>query len=377
MFSADIWNLEDAASAVNRPLWKKRSKLKKANLLSYQQLLSQHTGTKHLLLGNGFSIACDPVFRYNNIYEFAKQHGLLPKVLSLFEYFGTTNFEQVARALSDTEFVGKTYGFVKSPQQRNLQGGVEQIKAALVSAIAKTHLSSPDGVSDEKREACARFLKPYKNVFTTNYDLLLYWVCMHGLERKQLPFADGFRDSLDDPDANYVVFSDHLGSKEGLFFLHGALHLFETKGETRKHCWKRSGVTLTENVVTALDKGNFPLFVAEGDYIRKLETIQHSGYLSYCYQKLQRLKSTLVVCGSSLGDSDEHIRRAIADGNFETVCLGVYGDHDSTAANQMEVIGEQLKQRRAKASVNPLELLFYDVRTAPMWNSSAEYKCAA
>ena len=172
-----------------------------------------------------------------------------------------------------------------------------------------------------------------------------------------------------DPTANYVVFSDHLGAKEGIFYLHGALHLFEKHGEVRKHCWNRSGVSITDNVKAALLNDDFPLFVAEGDSTKKLEMIQSSGYLSYCFQKLQRLGANLVVCGSALGDSDEHILRAIGDADFSTVWLGVYGDCDSAAAKHMEVVATKLLDRRKKNRGKPLEVKFFDVRTAPIWGA--------
>jgi Domain of unknown function (DUF4917) len=198
-----------------------------------------------------------------------------------------------------------------------------------------------------------------KNVFTTNYDLLLYWVTMEGISNKQLSLEDGFRSSVDEPKADYVVFSDHLGSKNGLFYLHGALHLFEHAGDVRKHCWKRSGVSITDNVIRSLKENNFPLFVSEGDSTRKLETIQRSGYLSYCFQKLQRLGATLVISGSALGESDDHILRAIGDANYDTVWLGVYGDHLSDGAKRMELVATKLQDRRKKnTNGNALEVKF-------------------
>jgi hypothetical protein len=338
-------------------------------LHQYAELLQQTSATKHILLGNGFSISCNPIFQYSNIFEFAKEHGLGPKVIKLFQQFGTTNFELIARALSDSIFVGELYNFIGQDEKAELEKGINEIKNALVSAIAQTHISSPDGISEESRVSCIEFLKPYKNVFTTNYDLLLYWVSMQGIAANELKFEDGFRSSVEDPAAEYVIFSDHLGSKSGLFFLHGALHLFEFQGETRKHCWNRSAVTLTDNVITSLGKDNYPLFVSEGDSLRKLESIQRSGYLSYCYQKLQRCGSTLVVCGSSLGDSDEHILRAIGDADYETVWLGVYGDHLSVSAKHMQVVEVRLQERRKlNKGGKPLKVQFYDLRTAPIWS---------
>ncbi len=347
--------------------------MKPNQIVNYAEIAIQTTGRQHLLLGNGFSIACDPIFKYNNIFEFAKQHGLTSRVEALFGHFGTTNFELVARALDDIKFVGRLFGLVDEVADLVIDESVQEIKESLIAAIAQTHLSTPDQINESKKAACVAFLKPYDNVFTTNYDLLLYWASMHGHANGDLEFQDGFRSSVEHPDAKYVVFNKRLGRNKGLFYMHGALHLFESRGEVRKHCWNRSDVTLTQNVIESLDHDVYPLFVAEGDSLRKLEHIQRSGYLWYCYQKLQSIETSLVVCGSSLGQSDEHILNAIGDSSCHNVWLGIYGGANSSAAAHMEVTAEKLHERRSMAkSFKPVKVNFYDVSTAPMWSAALD-----
>ena len=344
--------------------------MKTIQLHNYQHVLGTLDNTAHLLLGNGFSIACDPIFKYNNIYQFAKDHGLSPRVQAMFAHFGTTNFELIARALSDSAYVGNLYGFLTQPSELEIEKDIQEIKNALVSAIAKTHLATPNQMDADKRASCVSFLKPYTNVFTTNYDLLLYWSTMQGISDKQLQFQDGFRASVDEPNEEYVVFSKRLGDRKGIFYLHGALHLSDVDGEVRKHCWNRSGVTITEHVITSLQADTYPLFVAEGESIRKLEHIQRSGYLTYCYLKLQGIQRPIVVYGSSLGDSDDHITNAIGDSDCPVVWLGVHGGIDSTSASHAELVAAKLEARRQKANPSkPLEVCFYDVSTVQVWNS--------
>ena len=52
--------------------------------LDYQAVLGKLPATKHLLLGNGFSIACDPIFDYGNLFEYVKQKGLSKSDAMLF-----------------------------------------------------------------------------------------------------------------------------------------------------------------------------------------------------------------------------------------------------------------------------------------------------
>lgn len=72
-------------------------------LQTYQQILDhlkKEKREKHLLMGNGFSIAYDPkVFSYNALSDFIKKsdNSLLIK---LFEIVNTYNFEQIMQQLN-------------------------------------------------------------------------------------------------------------------------------------------------------------------------------------------------------------------------------------------------------------------------------------
>src|SRR5687768_13090255 len=85
----------------------------RAELLHYDQVRERAIrNSSHLLLGNGFSISCDPVFRYESLYEAALRAGLSPRAQSVFERLGTNNFEGVMRLLDDSHWIAQTYGFV-------------------------------------------------------------------------------------------------------------------------------------------------------------------------------------------------------------------------------------------------------------------------
>lgn len=228
-------------------------------LISYSEVLQRLPESKHLLLGNGFSIGCDPVFNYPDLFKFATANGLSETVVKVFRHFGTNNFEGVMRTLEDMKWVTRAYGFVQKKGMPTLDSELLSIKNALVSAVAKTHLPFPSAIAEERKKRCAAFLEPYKNVFTTNYDLILYWVSMFA--HQTLQTRDGFRSCADDPDAEYLVFREHVRGAKGVLFIHGALHLYVVGGEVRKHSWTRSNKRLIELVKDGLENGQYPLFV--------------------------------------------------------------------------------------------------------------------
>jgi hypothetical protein len=56
--------------------------------------------TAYLFLGNGFSIACDPIFSYESLFAAAVEAGLSARAQAVFERLGTNNFEGVMRLLA-------------------------------------------------------------------------------------------------------------------------------------------------------------------------------------------------------------------------------------------------------------------------------------
>ncbi len=191
----------------------------------------------HLLLGNGFSIACNPIFQYEKLYDNAVSAGLSQRAQKVFSRIGTNNFEAVMRLLRDGHWLAKTYRLT-SGKKSDMLRDLRVIKKTLVEAVAHSHLEHTGHIASERKDAARAFLAPYHDVFCTNYDLLAYWVNMHG---DKAMFEDGFRADPEDPTSKALVFSEHIGGGAGMYFIHGALHLFVERGWIKKHSWVRSG----------------------------------------------------------------------------------------------------------------------------------------
>ncbi len=350
--------------------------MRSKNLLSYSNMLDRlGSGTKHILLGNGYSIACDTRFNYPNLFTYACNHGLSERAKGLFDRLGTNNFEGVMRMLEDTIWTAKKYEMKDAKALARMKKDLDSIKNALVEAIAETHLEHSGKVPDEKKDCCITFLNDYFNVFTTNYDLLLYWVAMHA--PSNIRQQDGFRAPIDfyeeepDSDPEYLVFREHAGRNRAILFLHGALHIFVVSGEVRKHSWRGTGTRLVDLVRKGLMAGQYPLFVAEGKPEKKRQQIQHSGYLSYCLGKLERIESPLVFLGHSLNESDQHILDTVSDNEkVKSVAVGLFDDPDSSKGMAVVDAAKRMQTRRRKWKGFPeLDVLFFDSKTAPVWSS--------
>lgn len=341
-------------------------------LLNYDKVLNLlGNGRIHLLLGNGFSIACDPIFSYNSLYDIAKKDGLSKQTVKVFENIGTNNFEGVLRLLDNALWISKIY-YQLGDEGSAISSDIEIIKQTLIKTIAYSHLEHSGKVSDEAKSNVLKFINPFHNVFTTNYDLLLYWVNMYS---NPIRYEDGFRAEQDDPDSDSVVFTEHLGNNKGILFLHGALHLYLDNYELRKHCWSRTQRPLLELIREGLDNKRYPLFVAEGNSDKKMEQINSSPYLSYCLGKLGRIQNKLVVFGHTLGQSDYHIVKVLAANTGLTeIYVGLYKNATSkssreTILNCNNMIAIRDKMIKKSKRISPLRITYYDSSTINVWGN--------
>lgn len=341
-------------------------------LQTYQQILEhlkKEKREKHLLMGNGFSIAYDPkIFSYNALSDFIKKsdNSLLIK---LFEIVNTYNFEQIMQQLNMSKKIISVFDS-KSQGLQEIDKSIELLKEALISAVKALHPEYVFSIPEEKSTACARFLSDYlgtnESIFTTNYDILLYWVLM----RNEIPNCiDGFGRDLENDDGEYIPEEEREYSElrwgkhkdiQNIFYLHGALPIFDAGIDIIKE--EYDGKYILDKIKMRMEKGNYPIFVTAGNGDEKLNHILHNHYLSFCYDKLSTIKGSLVTFGFNFGEYDEHIIRAInlaakqdIRNCLRSVYIGVYSDDDKKHIEQIE--------HKFKCKVN-----IFDTKTANIWN---------
>jgi len=330
---------------------------------------SPEKSKRHLLLGNGFSIACRPdIFRYDRLFEQADFSKLGTLARKAFTALATSDFERIIRALRDAAALGQLYGLSAS-QAGEMTRDADALKELLVQTIARSHPDGPSEIWDEEYAACQLFLDHFDITYTLNYDLLLYWTQMHRESRAQVRSDDGFRTSRDDIktgfESDYVVWEPDQTHGANSWFLHGALHIFDSGTEVQKYTWNRTGIRLIEQVRDALSRDLFSLFVAEGSSGEKLERIKHSDYLAKAYRSFQAIQGCLFIYGHSLAENDEHFLRLIEQGKLSQVLVGLFGDPGSPS-NQA-IVKRALALAASRPERRPLAVDFYDTESAQVW----------
>lgn len=340
-------------------------------ILSFEDALALAGEKRHLMLGNGFSVAVRPdIFRYGSLFGKAN-FTQFPEVTKTFKNIASEDFEEAVQALESAALV--LPGFMEDAQlvSDRMKECATKIKHVLVETIAGQHPARPGDLTNQQYESCIQFLKNFRDkpgdgrIFTLNYDILLYWVLMHGMEEKKIAFDDGFRTDTDHVDAEYVVWDDSA-HQQNVYYLHGALHLFDGGHELQKYSWKRTDIALIDQTREAIRKNFFPLFVAEGTSHKKLEKIYHHGYLSKGLRSLGAINHSLFLHGVSLSVNDEHLVKIIVKNTKLTkIFVSLYGSPDTQ--NNRATIAAALSTSQKRDSKHPLEVHFYDSETANVW----------
>lgn len=330
---------------------------------------------KHLLLGNGFSMSYDSgIFSYNALSKFLENlnNDILQK---LFQIIKTSNFELLMEQLDNVAQIAEVFGADKKVVQ-NIRNATTTLKESLIEAIKELHPEHVFSVPEEKSKACAAFLNSFLSddgqIFTTNYDLLLYWVLM----RNEIENAiDGFGRDAEESDEwipederqySELRWGKYKGTQT-VHYLHGALQLFDTGVEIIKEEYT-SEHFLLENIKARMEKKEYPIFVTAGNGFEKLSHIVHNKYLANCYESLSSISGSLICYGFGFGNYDEHIIAAInkaakkrKDENgkwlpfLNSIYIGVYSDAD-------------IKHFKSIEKKFKLPVRLFDAKTVNVWS---------
>lgn len=336
-------------------------------LLTFQEALelSSDCTKRHLLTGNGFSIACrNNIFRYDSLFDQADFAKLNVNVKKVFEILNTKDFEIVMRSLNNASKILKVYSPDNVSLITQIDNDASELKNVLINAIANSHPDNPSEILETEYQYCKQFLRHFSNYYTLNYDLLLYWTFMHFQEIQELNSDDGFR-TPDDGKTDYVSWDIEKTDGQNLFYLHGALHVFDAGSELQKYTWVNTGVRLIEQIRDALDTDLFPVFVSEGSSLEKVEKIMHSSYLSRGLRSFGHIGGCLFIYGHSLAINDSHILNLIPKSKIQKLFISLYGAIDSISNSKIIEDAQAIVAKRK--GTKKIELFFYDSETAHVW----------
>lgn len=216
-----------------------------------------------------------------------------------------------------------------------------------VEAVKSVHIPWAN-IPEDNLRAIKQALLPYEFVYSTNYDLILYWSIM-------IDEPLGFTDYFFAP--RFDLGNTEIWAKATkVLFLHGGLHLYrELSGQTIKRKaqpWQN----LLDLFGTPIEPPAVPLFISEGTSRDKLNSIYRSDYLSFAYSQFARHRGPLVIFGQSLNaEFDGHLIDAIrkSDANILAISL-------------LPGAGVPTRKARFYGAFPNMDVYFFDATTHPL-----------
>ncbi len=322
-------------------------------LISYDQV-KEEIKDKHasILLGNGFSkelmSKSDKKFTFDDGIVFNKLcEKIKPETKKIIT---ASNSENIEAILNKLEFCKSVLQEMRADNLlvEKIENHISIIKQEFINSIIQIHPKKNTEIAPEIYESFVTFLSVYENIFTLNYDLLLYWVIMSDINgENKFGFSDGFA---------YENYAEYFKERR-VYYIHGALHLYMKGKAIQKWCSKdHREDLLIEVILRNIDLANFPKYISHGSAAQKLlEIEEEKNYLNDVFERFKYINSSLVIFGASLNEADEHIIQAIKDNNnLNSIYIGIF-DQDDRLKN--------IKDRLQKSKNGALKIKMFDSRT--------------
>ncbi len=329
-----------------------------------------------VLLGNGFSIACNEIFNYRSLLENSNTEN---NIRGVFKKLETADYEVIIEKLESAAQLIDMYTSDYNELIDLLKNSSKNLKNEFARVISNRHVDYATAFrkinpNNEIREQdCFNFLHNFSKIYTTNYDLLLYWSIMRYLERRRRNSNDSYNQNQDDEIV--IVTNDGFtrvgedqplryvgGPDQRIFYLHGSLLLLQDGFDILKiERNDQEGLNLLPIISNNIGNNEIlPLIVLEGNSSNKLSKISEHLYLTDALTNLSTLDGALFIHGHSLDQSDQHIFDAINKSSLTQVFISVV---DSVEIQDMEKKAiSRLGNKRDR------QIYLYDALSASVWS---------
>jgi hypothetical protein len=256
---------------------------------------------KPLLLGNGFSVLNNPTFNYTNLIDEIKNE-YEDEMTTILNDNNNKNIEEILFKIQSSIEICK----ILTIDVEKIKKVEEKLKKSFIETITKIQPDS-NFFRTESGILFGNQLKKFGNIFTTSYDLNLYYLMVqskNGLKNH----SDNFSN-----DGNYLKFDNENNEihRHHIYYLHGNIMLFSNKDNVYK-VRHSQGQRIVSQIEENLNNNYLPLIITEGNSEHKLNKINGNKYLRFCFKEFIKLKS-LVIFGHSLSEFDKHILDVIND----------------------------------------------------------------
>lgn len=277
----------------------------------------------------------------------------------IFEYFNTSDFEFILRMLWHANKINESLTI----QEEKTKLAYDTIKNALIQSVRTNHPKISK--IDINLPKIWNYLSQYSEIYSLNYDLLIYWALLLGNESLGTHFKDCFISG--EFKSDWEELRKPYGSAKNVslvFYPHGNLALetdilgLEKKVKTQKQ------IDLLDTIFERWNQGlSIPLFVSEGTSTQKLNTIKRSNYLTEIYYNaFSKISGNLLIYGWSLSEQDTHLINALNSETISKICISVFTQN---AYMQDEII--RIENLLKKKGFKEEDIIFVDSNSNELW----------
>ncbi|GBF44604.1 hypothetical protein LPTSP2_39070 [Leptospira ellinghausenii] len=328
------------------------------NLIEWSE--NKNDFNQSVILGNGASIAIDSAFSYSSLFAKAKElQNLNEDLEKIFDHFETKDFEFVLRMLWHATKINETL----SIEEEKTQVAYKTIKNALIQSVQNNH--PKQSKIDYSLPNITNFLSNFSEIYSLNYDLLIYWSILLGNEKTKNRFKDCFISSEFKSDWENLKEPYGEAKKSTLvFYPHGNLALETNIMGIERKVKAKKNIDLLETIFDRWNKGDsIPLFVSEGLSNQKLNTIKRSNYLAEIYYNaFSKISGNLLIYGWSLSEQDTHLIKTLNKDRINKICISIFTGN-SNYIDEIERIEKVLK----KQGFNEKDISFVDSSSKSLW----------
>ena len=317
------------------------------SLARWEEVTAERDHWGALLLGNGLSRSVWDGFGYPSLFD--KAGALTAPDRNLFEALDTRNFERVLGELASGIRMAEALGQDPTPYFDRYKS----VQLALGRAVQAVHVKH-SSISEGTLEAIGKVLQQQEYVFSTSYDLIVYWA-MQAVDWKELCDCFWSEKHSFDPAS-----CDVPARRTPVYFLHGALHLVVMGSGVTRKLVSGNLETLLDQFGKPLDgdKQVRPLLITEGSAQHKLQGIEGNDYLSHTLDQLGRCDLPLVVFGSELSEQDQHLVDALNRNPSRPIAISIC----KKGRSEEDIRGAKKKIRAGLDA----PLFFFDSSTHPL-----------
>jgi hypothetical protein len=256
----------------------------------------------NLLIGNGFCLSHPDL---KDCFEWDMEKALIP----FWKDMVPTDFEDCPEKDLNTIRINIT--------KRILQYYIDNLKEKL-SLESENLYDLRYSYQSQIKYKCSDFLNAPTlksgNIFTLNYDPLLYFEILEVLENLSADYFDGFIGKNNGfLDQNYIACNLCRESKSSssnikVHYLHGSWFIQANAEEKLRKLSFRKGSD--DTIDSLFENERRPFLILEDRWQTKEAILSADPYLKFCHDQLKTIEGNLLIFGCSF-KNDEHILRAI------------------------------------------------------------------